>query len=149
MKVRYINLSSANEYKEYIRKISPANVASYKILENGFVDLSVCWAENPELHEYPILCSPAVWKLIDSAAKNPNDKDDHMDIIWDILWMNYVCGTKFQSNGNIFPVEIDCKKYTLIMLKNKIPLPQQYGEIEVNSIFTISDVVNSELIDIN
>ena len=149
MKIKYVVVKNEAEFKDYIRENSPPNVASHKFVDNELVDLSECWTENPELHKYPTFCSQAVWQLIDDAANNPDDRDDHMDIIWDVLWMNYQYEAEVLGDGSLFPVEIDGKRHVLITVPNKYSIDGQSVEVTACCIMTLGEISNGEFIDIN
>ena len=141
MKIKCVVVNSVDELKEYVRENTPPNVAAYKFMDNGLVDLSECWANSPELHKFPIFCTQAVWKLINDAANNPDDKDDHMDIIWDMLCMNYRFG-KMVGNGSFFPVSIGGTDYRLIALINEIDIGAPWGESSIACIATLDEIPN-------
>lgn len=106
-KKKVLFFNGVEQLKDCLRVTHPSIPSAYVVHKNGLVDVTECWADFPEVHESPTILTAGVWKLIENAVKNPLFKDDHMDIIWDILFMNWKFGFSIGGNGNFFSVLIN------------------------------------------
>jgi len=78
-----------------------------RAIEDGvLVDLNQVIPVNESGYRYPVVCTAAVWSIIDKAVKNKNHCNDLQGVVWDILHMsrNYVI--RRWTTGGIFRVII-------------------------------------------
>ena len=119
---KVLTFKNMEEFGNYNRHTYPSIAPAYKVCGSGAVDVTKCWAKKKEIHEnISTFLSPAVWELVEKAVKNPFCRDDHMDIIWDILLMNWRCGFSVDEicgvHGKItfFPVSIGSNENNLVV----------------------------------
>ena len=125
VKKNVLLFNGVEQLSDYLRVTNPSIPSAYVVYKNGLVDVTECWADYKEVHESPTILTAGVWKLVENAVKNPLCKDDNMDVIWDILFMNWKCGFSIGGNGKFFPVLIngvDTELVTIYHVENGVQI---------------------------
>lgn len=59
-------------------------------IEDGtLIDITANFPDiSHQLYKYPVVCTAAVWAVVEAAVANKRYCNDYQGVIWDLLWMS-------------------------------------------------------------
>ena len=99
-------MSKVNELNEFFGEVISCYGRKQALEDGVLVDLNQFIPISESGYKYPVDCTIAVWRIIESAVNNPKYVNDYKGIVWDILQMSRNCPTKKWPTGCLFQVVI-------------------------------------------
>ena len=113
-----LSMSKVNGLNEFFEEVISCYTRKQALEDGVLVDLNQVITILESGYKYPVVCTIAVWRIIESAVNNPKYGNDYAGIVWDILQMSRNCPTKKWLTGCLFQVVITSKATNSSLILN-------------------------------